>query len=187
MKKTLFIDTHLYDINVILFDGYNILREKHVIGQKHNSVFLLSSIKEVVQNDNYDEIVVVNGPGSFTGVRLGVTIAKTLSYCKNIPIKTISALDLMNYSAEKENDIYGIYDGNGFFIGEYVNRKLIKDYYYLTNNEYQQFINNKNVTTNVTIDYKKILNALELYEIQNPHTVNPIYIKLIGVENDKKN
>ncbi|MBQ6841358.1 MAG: tRNA (adenosine(37)-N6)-threonylcarbamoyltransferase complex dimerization subunit type 1 TsaB [Bacilli bacterium] len=185
--KVLFIDTHLFDINIMLFDNYQIVSERHIVGEKHNSRFLLPSIKNVCDGNEFDEIVVVNGPGSFTGVRLGVTVAKTLAYTLNKPIKSISSLDIMNYSSDDNAHIFSISDGNGYFIGEYNQNSLVKEYYYLSNNDYQQFSNSNNVETDVTIDYEKVLKALQNREPENPHSVNPIYIKLIGVENDKKN
>ena len=36
-----------------------------------------------------DKIIVVNGPGSFTGIRIGITIAKVYAWSLNIPITTI--------------------------------------------------------------------------------------------------
>jgi len=185
--KTLFIDTHLYDINVILFEDNVILNETHIVGEKHNSKFLLPSIKQVCDNHEYDQIVVVNGPGSFTGVRLGVTVAKTLAYTQNIPIKSVTSLDLMNYSSDASKHVFAINDGNGYFIGEYENHQKIKDFYYLSNVEYKQFINNNTVETNVAINYEEVLNSIKKFSLVNPHSVNPIYIKLIGVESGKKN
>jgi len=126
--RTLFIDTHLSDINIILFDEYQIVKEKQIIGQKHNSVYLMPTVKEVIDGQSYDEIVVVNGPGSFTGVRLGVTVAKTLAYVKKIPIKTITSLDILNYSCEEAYHICAISDDNGYFIGEYLNYQKTKEY-----------------------------------------------------------
>lgn len=42
-----------------------------------------------------NKIFVVNGPGSFTGIRCGVTVAKTMAYLLNIPIATVSELEVM--------------------------------------------------------------------------------------------
>ncbi|MBE6156084.1 MAG: tRNA (adenosine(37)-N6)-threonylcarbamoyltransferase complex dimerization subunit type 1 TsaB [Firmicutes bacterium] len=184
--KTLFIDTHLFNIDIILFDDYNVIAEAHVVDEKHNSKFLVPALKKVCDNHSYDQIIVVNGPGSFTGVRLGVTIAKTLAFTQNIPIKSISSLDLMYYSNDSKAGIYAIGDGNGSFIGEYNNERLIKNYYYLSNQEYQHFINNQAVTTSVTLNYECVLKKINNVPYELPHNINPLYVKLIGVESDKK-
>ena len=42
-----------------------------------------------------DKIIVVNGPGSFTGIRIGVTLAKIMAYSLKIPITTITSLEAM--------------------------------------------------------------------------------------------
>ena len=185
--KTLFIDTHLFDINIYLVKDDKILRDKHISGEKNNSKYLVSTIKEVCEGESYDQIVVVNGPGSFTGVRLGVTVAKTLAYTKKIPIKVVSSLECMCFSKDSCNHIYAISDGNGYFIGEFNNYHLIKEYYYVTNSEFKELIQIKKIETEVELNICFILDKLKLRKGINPHKVNPIYIKLIGVENDKKN
>lgn len=183
--KTLFIDTHLFDLHIILFNNNEILREKHIMDKKNNSTLLMPSIKEVISDDTFDEIIVVNGPGSFTGVRLGVTIAKTLAYTLDVPIKTVTSLDLMAYSNNKDG-IYAFSDNNGYYIGKYENNSH-EEYFYLNNKEYENFANDNNVITDVKINYQNVLNSLKNINSINPHAVKPIYVKLIGVEYDKKN
>ena len=185
--KTLLIDTHLFDINIILFDGTSILREEHIMGKKHNSEYLIPSIKNVTDNTNYDQIIVVNGPGSFTGVRLGVTVAKTLAYTLNKRIIPVTYFDLMALSSDIGHHIFGISDGNGYFIAEYENNIRIKDFYYLNNNDYIKFSVENLVETDVSLDYSRIINNLSTWESGNPHIVNPIYIKPIGADNGSKN
>lgn len=41
------------------------------------------------------KIVVAKGPGSYTGVRIGVTIAKTLAWTLSIPISAVSSLETL--------------------------------------------------------------------------------------------
>ncbi len=50
--------------------------------------------------DDISEIVCVAGPGSFTGLRIGVTIAKTMAYFKNIKLYSTSSLDVMATSVK---------------------------------------------------------------------------------------
>lgn len=179
--KVLFIDTHLFDINIILFENNKIKRYKTIKDKKYNSPYLMPTIKDVIDDEDFDEIIIINGPGSFTGVRLGITIAKTLAYTMNKIIKPISYFDLMNISSDNEDNIFGISDNNGYFIAEYKSKKLIKDFYYLKNDEYEEFITNHNVITNVTIDYEKVIKEENTFESVNPHSVKPLYIKSIGV------
>lgn len=174
--RILYIDTHLKDINIILFNDNKIIKEEHIIDKKDNSKLLWPSLAKVIEKNDFDEILVVNGPGSFTGVRLGVTIAKTLAYTMNKKIKTIDYLDVMHTSCNDK--ICAFSDGNGYYLKDFINNKLV----YLTNKEYQEYIKNKNVTTDVTIDYNNLLTFAKSIKYSNPHSVNPLYVKKISVE-----
>ena len=57
------------------------------------------------------KIVVINGPGSFTGIRTGVTVAKVLALSLNIPVCGISQFDLLSleYSKIQSNKDQKIY------------------------------------------------------------------------------
>ena len=79
-------------------------------------------------------------------------------------------------------DICAFSDGNGYYIKDYTKNYLA----YLNNRDYQEYTNNKKVVTEVTIDYKKLFDFTKTLDYTNPHAVNPIYIKKIGVELDKK-
>lgn len=52
-------------------------------------------------SDDLDEVVITDGPGSYTGVRIAMCIAKVLCTRKNIPLYTISTLQL--YAGLEEN------------------------------------------------------------------------------------
>ena len=176
--KTLFIDTHLWNITIILFSDGKVLRKEEVTDKKNNSEFMFPTIEKVLQNDDFDNIIVVNGPGSFTGVRLGVTIAKTFAYTKNIPIRTITSLECMAVSQDNKNVAIG--DNNGFYVAFFNNDMSLKeDYKYITIEEFNKL---SNITTDFTIDYEAVYKYAMKKDSINPHQVNPIYIKKIGVE-----
>lgn len=48
------------------------------------------------------KIAVVNGPGSFTGIRVGVNLARTLAYALNVPAATVNALAILALRQEGE-------------------------------------------------------------------------------------
>lgn len=182
---TLFIDTTLYNVIICLYKKGKVIRREEVTDQKYNSQYIMPTIKKVLEDIKPDSIIVVNGPGSFTGVRLGVTIAKTFAFTLNIPIKTITSLEQMAVSFDNDKKIIGLNDSNGYYIGIFDdNNSLIGDYKYLTNDEFEQFNSDNNVVTNVEIDYEKVYKFLEKKEAINPHLVNPLYIKKLGFKHD---
>ena len=181
---TLFIDTHLWDILIYLLKDGKIVDKECVINKKNNSEYIFSSIVKVIDGIKLDEIIVVSGPGSFTGVRLGVTIAKTLAYTLNIPIKTVTALECMAIS----NNVYKVAfsDSNGYYVGNFNESfNLIEDYSYLKDQDFVNLNTNNDYLTEYNIDVEKIYTFLKNRKSINPHQVKPIYIKKIGVEIDK--
>ena len=70
---------------------------------------LIPTINEILQDANLTvkdltEIVVNIGPGSFTGVRVGVSFARALAQTLNLKIKKISSIDLAFFAARKKID-----------------------------------------------------------------------------------
>ena len=51
--------------------------------------------KADISADQLDEIVIANGPGSYTGTRISVTTGKTLAWALQVPIYTVSSLKLI--------------------------------------------------------------------------------------------
>jgi peptidase M22, glycoprotease ydiC len=138
---------------------------------------------ECISNIKLNDIIVVNGPGSFTGVRTGVTVAKTLSYLLNIPIKTVSYLEIIDYSLDGNENLVGFYDNSGIFVGKFSNHKLIGNYEYIRKSELN--LNElSNLKTDVIIDYSKIYNLISKLPKIDSKLVNPIYVKKISVEYD---
>lgn len=181
--KTLFIDTHLWDIRIVLFENGIVVDKCEVINKKNNSEYIFPSIVKIIDNIKLDQIIVVNGPGSFTGVRLGVTIAKTLAYTLNIPIKTVTSLECLAVS-NMETSV-AISDGNGYYIGLFDKEmSLLEDYTYINNDAFDKYKNSHNIILTENLDYERIFDfVVKNKEDENPHAVKPIYVKKIGVEN----
>ena len=139
---TLFISTFDKIITIGLFKNGEVISELTKESSKNHSIHTMPMIAEILKTNNLlpsylNEIIVVNGPGSFTGVRIGVTIAKTLAYTLNIPIKTITSLKAYAVSSDKEaNKLVTIEDLKGKYVGYFdKNNNLLSDYTYLKNDE----------------------------------------------------
>ena len=75
-------------------------------------------------------IVVVHGPGSFTGVRVGLSAAKGLSEASGVPMIAVSRLVLLAARAGvNDATVYAVLDaGRGeFYLGEYVGRRCVRE------------------------------------------------------------
>lgn len=99
-------------MNVLAIDtstnvlGVGIVSEEKVIGEyitnikRNHSTRVLPAI-DYLLNDcglhikDINKIVVANGPGSYTGLRIGITIGKTLAWTLNVPISGVSTLQLI--------------------------------------------------------------------------------------------
>ena len=191
---TLFVSTFDKLITIALLkDGKTIERDDKESTMNH-SVFVMPMIESILKNNNIDtsnlnEIIVVNGPGSFTGVRIGVTIAKTLAYTLSIPIKTITSLEIFAVSNEtSKNKLVEIADNKGKYIG-YFNKynELIDDYVYLKSSEEAAYLKDKEqyLIMNNVLNLERIYEYLKDKKSTNPHVVNPIYVKGIEALNDK--
>lgn len=179
----LFIDTHLNEVIIILFDEKKIIKKMKISNEKQNSKLIMPTIEKILGKNKPKSIIVVNGPGSFTGVRLGVTIAKTMAYVLNVPIRTISSLECMAVTLDCDERIVAFSDKNGYYIGIFnYNCELIGTYEYLSNKEFEEYSKDYNVFTNLKLDYKKIIDFALKKDTLIPHEVNPIYIKKLDVE-----
>lgn len=165
-----------------LYKDKKLLWKKELESNKH-SENTVSMLKELLQENKIDvpdlqEIIIVVGPGSFTGVRIGVVIAKILGFTKNIKIKPISYLEILSLNYDSIVTV-GIKDRNGAFIGKFNNHELVEDYKYLSNNELANYPENIYFEDNV--DYEKLINHMETKETINPHLLKPLYVKRLEV------
>ncbi len=74
-----------------------------VLNGRHCSAELIPQIKQLFSEAEMDvsdlaAIVVVNGPGSFTGLRIGISAAKALAEAKGLPVIALSRLELLSSS-----------------------------------------------------------------------------------------
>lgn len=182
---TVLIDTHSDSVNIILYKEEKIVTKTEVVAEKSHSIttipYLIDTLKNAgIEVTELNEILVINGPGSFTGVRIGVTIAKTLAYTLNIPIKTMSSLLIKAVSFSHETVRIVEREKNGVFLGTFdKNNQLVNEYTYENNSQYEP---NPMDVENVTIDYEKVIKFAKNLESTNPHAVKPLYVKIIEVQ-----
>ena len=116
MALILNIDTATEVASACLSDGSQLLaiRENHQ--QKEHASFINVAIGEIFKEANLsvnsmEAVAVTIGPGSYTGLRVGLATAKGFCYALKVPLITLSTLKVMTIAAKKhviKNKIEGI-------------------------------------------------------------------------------
>ena len=185
---SLLIDTHDKDVLFALYkDGKVVDFINRESNMRHSEIAMPSLIELIEKNGltihEIDEIFTIIGPGSFTGVRIGVTIAKTLSYLLKKPIRSISSIDLEYFSNGLKKGLYVVPEKNGFFVAEYSGEVVSNtDIKYYSHDEFQSKFEGQDLYSNIKLDLNEIYKCASKLDPTNPHLVNPIYIKQIEVE-----
>jgi tRNA threonylcarbamoyladenosine biosynthesis protein TsaB len=94
------IDTSTRAMGVALYDGLQILSEMTWISNNHHTIALASSVEQTlgqvgVEVGDLQVVGVAIGPGSFTGLRIGLALAKGLALSNRIPIIGLQTLDIL--------------------------------------------------------------------------------------------
>lgn len=106
MTHILCIETGTTVCSVALGNENGVLGYKEVADSKSHaselSVFIQDLLKELSFNiKDIDAIAVSKGPGSYTGLRIGVSLAKGICFALNKPLIAIGSLDSMVYGVER--------------------------------------------------------------------------------------
>lgn len=98
--KTIIMDSANKYLVVALYEDEKCLASLQEEGNRKQSEYAIVYLQKLLQENHlkmsdFDEMVITIGPGSYTGVRVALTIAKTLNATMNIKIKTVSSLKAM--------------------------------------------------------------------------------------------
>ena len=194
--KSLFINTSTKNkvVSIVIDNEIKYLYKNENI--KDLAVDLMPIIEEALKKVNLkpneiDTIFVTNGPGSFTGIRIGLTVAKVMAWSLKIKVIPISSLEFMASTETNKKYIVPLIDARRecVFGGVYDNKlnSVIKDSYILLKDLKQKIID-KDVlfvsddefdfeVNKSDYDILKIINKHKNDEAINPHELNPNYLK----------
>ena len=197
---TLFIDTSASDVSIAIVKDEKVISKivKNIPNQ--HSVYAVKFVNDVLETigmkpNDIDNIMVVNGPGSFTGIRIGLTIAKIYGYLLKKDIITVSSLRAMALSsdakivipvidAHHDNYYYGVYDMfDNIILKDNFNTKdeLLKQ---INKYEDADIVSNEEIANGdikahkIEYDIVNIINHYKYELPENPHFIVPNYLKL---------
>ncbi|WP_027087636.1 tRNA (adenosine(37)-N6)-threonylcarbamoyltransferase complex dimerization subunit type 1 TsaB [Cohnella panacarvi] len=103
------LDSSTASMSVAIVRDGQVLESFTTFTERNHSVRVVSEIKEIlsrngIRGEELDGIAIGQGPGSYTGVRIGVTAAKTLAWAWGKPLIGVSSLEALAYSARLKTD-----------------------------------------------------------------------------------
>ncbi len=135
---SLTIDTSTQQLGLGLIKEGEVLAQMTTKVKQDHSSRLMPAIVNLMQTVNLEpaqlsEVIVAHGPGSYTGIRIGVTVAKSLAWALDIPVKGVSSLEVLAYQANyfdgkiipffdarRGNVFAGIYESDSGIIKPYL-------------------------------------------------------------------
>ena len=200
----LYIDTSSSYLYAAILNKTNKLFEIKQNFNRDLSKYTISEIDKLftkanINKTDINKIIVVSGPGSFTGIRIGMTFSKIYAWCTNTDITTISSLEAMQASIHSEKVLVPIIDARRGYVyaSVYKNGKKILEEQYIKLEELLEYLNKLDeeylfITNDIKFNFENkvnynpnLLNIILTYKDRkaiNPHLVEPNYLKLTEAE-----
>lgn len=142
-----------------------------------------------ISTKDISKIVVAIGPGSYTGVRIALTIAKVMALALDIPLYPVSSLRILKdndkpsicvINARSGRSYFGVYQGKEIIVEDTIktNEEVLKyiashpDYSICGNASYLGFKNND---SNCCLQMVSLLDVLNPFD--NNLSAKPVYLK----------
>jgi tRNA threonylcarbamoyl adenosine modification protein YeaZ len=117
-------------LSIALVDGCQVIARHHeLIGRGHAEA-LVPAIAALLAGRRADAIIVDIGPGSYTGIRIGIAAARALGVAWGVPVHGVSALSLVAAQAFAADPalatVFALIDaGRGHAAGALIGRELV--------------------------------------------------------------
>ncbi len=191
--KRLVVDSATDWLYVGIFEGDKALITHYEQGKNNHSATLMPTVEKLFKEVNLDvihidELIVGIGPGSYTGVRIGVVVMKMFAWTLNKPLYTVSSLALLASSftsnglvmpsidARRGNAFLGIYDKEGqqLTLRHAEKHMALKD----ALNDYPK----AHHVTQGEPSLPVILHSNVLVKVDDVHLVAPVYLRQTEAE-----
>lgn len=194
MGYTIILDSSNLDLSIGLSKEGILIDYISYSAWQQQSEFMVKELDAIltkykVKNEEIEDLIVSIGPGSYTGVRIALTIAKTMGYALNIPVYPISSLHVLKrgnspsiclINARSNRSYIGVYQGSNVIINDtiYSNddvKKYIEehqDYIVCGDTKYLGIEGYKSNVLNEALSLKQ-----SLKKSSNALLIKPVYLK----------
>ena len=137
------IETSTRQLGVTALDGTRVLSSYEILGDYPHAVELPGAVTRVLKEAKLelaglDALIVDIGPGSFTGLRIGLAFVKAIVFAQRLPVVGVASLDVLAASVNfAPHPIYAVMDARqgNVYLARYrcdaQTQQLIKDSDYL--------------------------------------------------------
>lgn len=96
------IDTSTRQVGVAVYDGGTVLAESTWWSQDYHTAELAPAVQDILQKVHIQAsalkaLAVAIGPGSFTGLRIGLALVKGIALARHLPVVGVPSLDIIAY------------------------------------------------------------------------------------------
>ncbi|MFC4812803.1 tRNA (adenosine(37)-N6)-threonylcarbamoyltransferase complex dimerization subunit type 1 TsaB [Paenibacillus sp. GCM10023250] len=103
-RLVLAVDTSTAALAAALVQGGEVLREVQSLAERNHSVHTVSAVQTMLEEcgvkpEELGGLAIGRGPGSYTGMRIAVSLGKTLAWAWDKPLVGVSSLEALAYSA----------------------------------------------------------------------------------------
>lgn len=192
--KVLILDSSNTDLSVGVSVDNQIIYKVSYEAWQRQSEYMIPEIEKAVKETgielkDFDEILCGKGPGSYTGIRIALTIAKTIAVMSNAKLKLISSLRMFGTREKKFIALINARSARSY-IGVYDHDEIVLEDTILTNEEVKKYIEDHpdfeligdlkylGLEGKEPMIIEGMLSFSNLVEIEeNPMSSKPVYLK----------
>jgi len=189
----LFMDTSYKTMTVACIKDNEVVSFYHDYSFKTQSELAMPTLEKIMNQANLhpqqiDEMIITLGPGSYTGVRIAMSIAKTLAAISDVKIKTITSLEMF-VSTNQETLVVCDARSDRAYVGLFKNKQYVMGPSVLPIADIQHIIDqNKpmivgdahlfDLQDNFELDETMLLDAInQAKEVVDVDHLKPLYLK----------
>ena len=190
---TILLDSSNTNLSVGLARDNLLLENVSYEAWQQQSEYMIPELSKLIEkyrvkNDEISAVMVAKGPGSYTGVRIAITIAKTIAVALGCKLYAVSSLRVQKdgknpsiclINARSGRSYIGVYEGNGTLLEDQImkNDDVLK--YIADHPSYSVCGDVKylGLETKETNNVLEMLNLKEALEDVNPLSLKPVYMK----------
>lgn len=191
---TIMLDSSNTSMSVGIMDESHIIASTSYEAWQRQSEVMIPELDKLLKDNGYtkddiQDVIVAIGPGSYTGVRIAITIAKTIAVALNVKVYPVSSLQVLKdgnnpsiclINARSKRSYIGVYQGSkcllkdGIMTNDEVNAYIKEhpDYSICGNVEYLGIAGK-----NSDIIQEMFLLKKDLSPMDNPLSLTPVYLK----------